>query len=751
MEDKELCTNVHRPVSDDPVITDHLPCIVIFVAGEQACIETAIRSARRLYPDRDFVFVCEPAHRLWISQASGEKVLVVKQPFNPFGHRAAELLRSLEAVPIEACGLVIADIGFESFRFRVYALRLRTQRFLLLSGTPFGVSKQIGRLRFALLAGASPFIGRVRKIERKIFVGVSHIAAWLRELPEWLRRTRASIAARLLALQQQMLALQQQMLALQQQIGTGYDRSIGVWLRELQKAYDDASEELAALREDVLTQAVEVQRSSGIDRVGGDVVKHEIRSKVASVGIRYLDKRYRLIFQDLFREPWGHWFGSRSFGNESITLVIGTLGPGGSERQAVATVLGLASAGHRDLSLLCNFLDSPVDRFFADLLEDCPVSIAKLSEDLWHADIGIGVEPLAGTGLRILLDKLPAELKDIPWYAREFLLRRPRVVHTWLDYTNVKAGLAAALIGVPRIVLSTRSVAPSNFALFQPFMREVYRLLATRSTVCLLNNSEAGARDYERWLRLPRGTFKVVRNGFDFSQLEPAEKGEKARELRTRLGIPLKVPLVGSVLRFSEEKCPLLWIDTAARVAERRPDVRFLMVGDGPLRAEARERAQTCGLGERIVMPGNEKDVAAAIAAMDVFLLTSRLEGLPNVLVEAQALGVPVVTTDGGGAVETLIQGRTGYAIRPHRADLLADAVLKILGNRAWREVARQTSQCFVRERFSISQMIDRTLDAYFARGEFCSDASGESADSKHLGSDVLVVGEKHGSNRKAF
>src|SRR5206468_931340 len=184
------------------------------------------------------------------------------------------------------------------------------------------------------------------------------------------------------------------------------------------------------------------------------------------------------------------------------------------------------------------------------------------------------------------------------------------------------------------------SVAPSNFALFQPYMREAYRLLAARPTVCLLNNSEAGARDYERWLGLPRGTFKIVRNGFDFSGLEPAEKKEGAREFRTRLGIPAEVPLVGSVLRFSEEKCPLRWIDTAARVAERRPDVRFLMVGDGPLREEARCRAHACGLDDRIVMPGNEKDATVAIAAMDVFLLTSRLEGLPNVLVEAQALGV---------------------------------------------------------------------------------------------------------------
>jgi glycosyltransferase involved in cell wall biosynthesis len=701
---QELSGSLSESVSAHPI--DHLPCIVIFVAGEQSSVVAALQSARRLYPGRRFVFVCEPVHCPWIARASRESVFVVEQPFNPFGRRASELRRSLESTPIEACALIIADIGFESFRFRVYALRLRTQRFLLLGGDQPEGLKQLNRFSFALLAGAAPFLGRLRKIERRTRVLLGRIVAWLREPRDRIPRAYRFIRARLRELQERLTK--------------AYDCSIGAWLRDVQESYDSVSEEFSALTEEALESAVEAQRVRGMERAdAGDNVKHKFKSAAVSLGIRYLDRRYRGIFQNLFREPWERWFGSGNFSNESIVLVIGTLGPGGSERQAVATLLGLASSGYRDLSLLCNYLDGPVDRFFAHLLEHCPVSVSKLSEDSRYADSGEGVEALVCAGLRVLKDKLPSELKDIPWYAREFLVRRPWVVHTWLDYTNVKAGLAAALIGVPRIVLSTRSVAPSNFALFQPYMREAYRFLAARSNVCLLNNSEAGARDYERWLGVPPGTFKIVRNGFDFSGLERAEKKEGAREFRQRLGIPSGAPLVGSVLRFSEEKCPLRWVDVAACVSERRPDVRFLMVGDGPLREKARQRAASCGLGDRIVMPGNEKDTADAIAAMDVFLLTSRLEGFPNVLVEAQALGVPVVTTDGGGAAETLIQGKTGYAVRPHSADLLADVILRILSDSSWREAARQTSQRFVRERFSISQMLDRTLDAYFAQGEF--------------------------------
>jgi glycosyltransferase involved in cell wall biosynthesis len=365
-------------------------------------------------------------------------------------------------------------------------------------------------------------------------------------------------------------------------------------------------------------------------------------------------------------------------------------------------------------------LSRQVDRFYLDLLDGSTISISEVSEGFDSASAtGDAYGEHISAGLRVLFEKLPGELKDITWYAREFLKRKPAIVHTWLDYTNAKAGIAAAVVGVPRIVLSTRSVPPNQFGFFQPYMREAYRVLAARPGVCLLNNSEAGARDYERWLGLPLGTVKVIRNGFDFSMLQRAEKVRAAQELRARLGIVPETPLVGSVMRFSEEKRPLLWIEVAARVLERRPDIMFLMVGDGPLWEEARRLAKAHGLENRILLPGYEKQAAVAIAAMDVLLLTSRVEGLPNVLLEAQALGVPVVTTRAGGVAETLIQGTTGYVISPPSRDLLANTVLQILADTAWREKAGQVAYKFVRERFSMSRMIDSTIDAYFARGEF--------------------------------
>lgn len=158
MSSESELANTTASACSDSVITDgSSPRIIIFVAGEQSRVEAAVDAARNLYPGHNLVFVCEQAHCAWFSQRAGESIFIVEQPFNPFGSKASELRMRLEAIPIEACGLVIADIGRESFRFRVFALRLHARRFLLLRGAAPDDSKQLDRLSFALLAGVALF------------------------------------------------------------------------------------------------------------------------------------------------------------------------------------------------------------------------------------------------------------------------------------------------------------------------------------------------------------------------------------------------------------------------------------------------------------------------------------------------------------------------------------------------------------------------------------------------------------------
>ena len=162
--ESELANTTASACSDSVITDESSPRIIIFVAGEQSRVEAASDAARKRYPGHNLVFVCEQAHCAWLSQRAGDSIFVVEQPFNPFGRKASELRKRLEAIPIEACGLVIADIGRESFRFRVFALRLHARHFLLLRGAAPDDSKQLDRLSFALLAGVALFSRWPRKV-----------------------------------------------------------------------------------------------------------------------------------------------------------------------------------------------------------------------------------------------------------------------------------------------------------------------------------------------------------------------------------------------------------------------------------------------------------------------------------------------------------------------------------------------------------------------------------------------------------
>jgi glycosyltransferase involved in cell wall biosynthesis len=399
-----------------------------------------------------------------------------------------------------------------------------------------------------------------------------------------------------------------------------------------------------------------------------------------------------------------------------VLFVNSSLGPGGAERQVVATVIGLLDRGIRDLSILCENLTPGLNNdFHTKTVKELGITATER-----HRFVAVGGAPCLEPYISRLsryLRHLPEDLAiNVLGYVAEILVRRPTIIHIWQDDTNAKAGIAAAIVGVPRIVLSGRSVAPHHFMFYQPYMRSAYRALAGRANVTIVNNSRAGARDYEAWLELESSSIQVVHNGFDFSRFRRPDSASVSA-YRGRMGIATGRPVVGTIMRLSEEKRPLLWMKVAASLARQRNDLVFLVVGTGVMQAEVVTAVDAFGLKDRVVLAGVEQDAALALAAMDVFLLTSRKEGLPNVLVEAQALGVPVVSTDAGGAAETFMDGVTGRLVASDEPDEIAAGVLAVLDDVPWRERAATAAPAFVQERFSIERMINDTCKLYGVAG----------------------------------
>ncbi len=396
-----------------------------------------------------------------------------------------------------------------------------------------------------------------------------------------------------------------------------------------------------------------------------------------------------------------------------IVAISATLAPGGAERQLANMLRGLSDPRFDlDLALFCISLAPRLRRdFFLPVLEDTGVEVvvpdAAAAGDYLHDP---DVKPFAA-----VIRLFPSDMVGpIAFWLREFRRRRPQVVHAWQDSTNLTAVVAGLLAGVPRIVLCCRSVRPDNpRRRLRRYMQAAYQAVLAHPAVVLSNNSRAGADDYAAWLGIDPARAEVVHNGIDFDRLDRSADSRETANIREQLGIPPTAPVLGSVFRMSEEKRPLLWLDVAAAVARSNRDVQFVVCGDGPMRDEMRDHASALGIADRLHMPGAQANIGSWYGTMDVVMLTSRHEGLPNVLLEAQSLGIPVVAPDVGGMSEVVEQGVTGWTVRDADAESLAERVLFCLSDEAWRAAATERAPRFVRELFSVEAMLRRNLEVY--------------------------------------
>ena len=269
----------------------------------------------------------------------------------------------------------------------------------------------------------------------------------------------------------------------------------------------------------------------------------------------------------------------------------------------------------------------------------------------------------------------------------EFMRLRPSIVHTHSSKAGILGRAAARLAGVPVIV---HSIHGFGFHDRQPAWLRRALVAAERAVAPWTTHFVSVAQAHvERGAALgivdpERAT--VLRSGVHLDELAAAAEraGSAGRTaLRTRLGLPAEGPLVGMVACLKPQKAPLDFVEAAARVAAARPDVSFVMVGDGPLRQAVETRARALGIGARLHLAGWRRDVPDLLAAFDVAVLTSLWEGLPRVVPEAIAAGRPIVATAVDGTAEILRDGETALLAPPSDPEAIARQVLRILDDEA--------------------------------------------------------------------
>ena len=332
-----------------------------------------------------------------------------------------------------------------------------------------------------------------------------------------------------------------------------------------------------------------------------------------------------------------------------------------------------------------------------------------------HLASAIGVKPKFVPGLRreLGLHDLRALWEVMRWIRRF----RPLIVHTHTAKAGAIGRLAALLAPgyTPPITVHTfhGHVFEGEFSprVSAAFAR-VERMLARR-TARIVTVSEEVREDLLRLKVAPPEQVEVIRLGFDLRRFAARddEREQIRRETRTRLGIPQDAKVVSVVARVVKVKRIDRFLAMACRLQDRE-DVWFLVVGDGDRRAELEQTEDARRLGDRLIWAGFERDIPAVCFASDVVSLTSDNEGTPVALIEAQAAGVPVVTTDVGGVETVVLDGRSGRIVG-RSPDELAQAVAAYLDDPAAADAAGAEGRAHVLANFSVDRLVDDIQELY--------------------------------------
>jgi glycosyltransferase involved in cell wall biosynthesis len=213
------------------------------------------------------------------------------------------------------------------------------------------------------------------------------------------------------------------------------------------------------------------------------------------------------------------------------------------------------------------------------------------------------------------------------------------------------------------------------------------------------------------WFGMPQKRVIAIPNGIDTARFAPEPGLDRAELKRELTGGDFR--MVANVARLVPQKGQQYLVEAAAQVAATRPDVRFVFVGDGPLREEIMGLAAEHGIADRVVITGIRADVPAVLATADLFVLSSLWEGMPLSLLEAMAAGCPAVATDVGGVGEVLKDGVTGLLVPPEDASGLAVSIAECLDNPQGAQQRAATALEMVRREYDKSRMIRRWEDVY--------------------------------------
>ncbi len=356
-----------------------------------------------------------------------------------------------------------------------------------------------------------------------------------------------------------------------------------------------------------------------------------------------------------------------------VLLVGDTLNLGGTEGQFVEVAIGLNPALW-DVHVSCIRAEGPL----RTKLEEAGLSP-------WTCGRGSFKSPRLGLAVASLV--------------RYLRRHRVQLVHSFDLYSNVLAVTAARLAGVPAVIASQRDLGDVRSK-----GKRIANRFALRNATAVLVNTEAISSRLVETRVLHPSKITVIRNGIDLRRFPP-----KHRRDSCACG-----PVVGTLANLRREKGIDDLLRAAALITRAGTNARFVIWGDGPLRAELEGLASQLGLHQAVRFAGHTTSAQDALESLDIFVLppTSN-EGLSNALLEAMAVGLPVVATRMGGNSELISHDRTGLLVSAGQPEELAKAITRLIDEPALAARLGERASDHVRSEYNMAGMLVRLEDFY--------------------------------------
>lgn len=273
------------------------------------------------------------------------------------------------------------------------------------------------------------------------------------------------------------------------------------------------------------------------------------------------------------------------------------------------------------------------------------------------------------------------------------------------------APIAAKQAGIPRVV-GTLHVLPS-YDLNNERSNWQFRTLERASMKALdriIGCCDAAGRDWQTRCDFPAEKLRTVHNGIE---VERVTRRQSKVQARTALNLPHDAVLLGAVGNLHPYKGYRFLLRALASLRANCPHVHLVVAGTGPDETDLKMLASELGIAANVTFLGFCSDVRTVLEALDIYAQASLVEAFPMAILEASAMGLPVVATAVGGVPEAIVEGKTGLLVPPQNADALANA-LQILAQRPdLCELMGDAGQCRVKQNFTRDLMVIRTLAIY--------------------------------------